>query len=112
MIFVTHKIVFWSHPKGRNQVGNCENYALQSSTVLEGSDPPAGPARLTISGETALCKKTRSSMTNQSYWNKWKLVFQIPAADDQCLSHTLCCNCTARVIKSDHPTSVQHIWSQ
>lgn len=60
----------------------------RASQCSEGSDPPARLARLTISRETALCKKTRSSVSNLSYCNKWKFVFQIPVADVQCLPHT------------------------
>lgn len=38
-------------------MGSYENYALQSFTVFEGSDPPAGLARFKVSRETALCRK-------------------------------------------------------
>lgn len=105
----------WSLLKGRSQLGSYENYALQSFTVFEGSDPPAGLARFKVSRETALCKETRNSVSNWSYCNKWKIVFQIPVADVQCLPHThTCCaacahsNCKARVQESQ---TTQHLRS-
>lgn len=90
----------------------------RASQCSEGSDPPARLARWTISRETALCKKTRSSVSNRSYCNKWKFVFQIPVADVQVsTTHMLSCMCTQQlqstcVLKSDHSTSVQQTWSR
>lgn len=109
----------WSLLKGRSWLWSSENYALQSFTAFEGSDPSSGLARFKVSRETALCKETRNSVSNWSYCNKWKLVFQIAVADVQCLPHThmLCCMCTQQLqstcaVKSEHPTSAQHIWSR